>query len=71
VPGRTITLTWETEPTLYAPAKYRRACRYAAFLPDPLASLRFSLDPELAGLISEAETAILALNVRWCCAGRS
>jgi Fic family protein len=62
VPGRTVTFTWHHEPTLYAPARYRRACRYDAFIPDPLSDLRFSLDAEIAGIVSEAEAAIHVLN---------
>lgn len=62
MPGRTVALTWQHEPTLYAPAKYRRACRYDAFIPDPLSDLQFSMDAEITGVISEAEAAIHALN---------
>jgi len=29
-------MTWQHEPRLQAPAKYRRACRYDAFIPEPL-----------------------------------
>ena len=62
MPGRRIAQTWTHDPTLYAPARYRRACRYEAFVPDPLGELRFSLDAELAGSAAEAEAAIRALN---------
>ena len=62
MPGRQVALTWQYEPTLYAPAKHRRACRYYAFIPDPLSKLRFSVDAEIAGVVSEAEAAIHALN---------
>ncbi|HET8656521.1 MAG TPA: Fic family protein [Longimicrobiaceae bacterium] len=62
MPGRTIALTWAHEPTLYAPAKYRRACRYEAFVPTPLAELSVSLPAEAAGIVSEAESAIHVLN---------
>jgi Fic family protein len=45
-----------------APAKYRRACHYDAFLPEPLATLAPKLPADLAGLISDAELAIRRLN---------
>ena len=62
MPGQYIDRTWRHRPTLYAPAKYRRACRYRAFLPDPLSSLQFSLSAATTGVISEAEASIHALN---------
>ena len=40
--GRPIPKTWQWNPALIAPARYRRACRYEAFVPPPpehLASL--------------------------------
>lgn len=60
--GRTITLTWEHEPRLQAPAKYRRACQYDAFIPEPLLGIDFSLTAEAAGIAAEAEAAIRELN---------
>jgi Fic family protein len=62
VPGRRVSLTWTYDPTLYAPAKYRRACKYEAYIPDRLTGQRFSLDAEVAGVVSEAEAAIRELN---------
>jgi Fic family protein len=62
LPGRRVTLTWEHEPALYAPAKFRRACRYEAFIPEPLSALPLTLTAEVAGVVSEAEAAIRALN---------
>jgi Fic family protein len=53
---------WEYNPTLYAPARYRRACGYDAFIPDPLTDLEVSLSGELAGVVSDAEKAIADLN---------
>lgn len=47
---------------LYAPAKYRRACRYEAYIPEPLAGLPLTLPVEVAGVVSEAESAIRSLN---------
>lgn len=62
MPGRLVSKVWQWDPTIYAPAKYQRACKYDAFIPQPLANLTFALDSTLAGLISEAEHAIRTLN---------
>lgn len=62
MPGRTLTLTWEHEPRLNAPAKYRKACRYQAYIPDPLLTFDLSVSAEAAGIAAEAEAAIRALN---------
>jgi Fic family protein len=63
VPGHLLAQTWKYDPTLDAPAKYRRACRYDAFIPVPLTGLAFTLEASVAGLVSDAEHAISALNV--------
>ncbi len=61
--GRRIQLTWQHDPTAYAPPKYRRACRYEAFVPDPLAEQELMrLGADVVGLVSEAEAAIRELN---------
>lgn len=60
--GQLIPKTWEHNPTLDAPAAYRRACRYESFIPDELASLDIRLDARLAGVVSEAENAVRRLN---------
>ena len=60
--GRLVPRTWQSNPTAYAPAKYKKACAYEAFVPDELAGLTFSLDGAVAGLVSEAERAIRELN---------
>jgi Fic family protein len=62
MPGRVVAKTWRHDPTLDAPAAYRRACRYGAFIPDELSSLQLQLNARLAGLVSEAEHAIRQLN---------
>lgn len=54
--------TWPYDPAAYAPAKYRRACAYDAFIPDLLTSLKLSFSGSVAGVIAEAESAIQALN---------
>ena len=53
---------WEYNLDLYAPAAYRKACRYGAFVPDPLVGERFSVPGELLGVISDAEDAVRTLN---------
>lgn len=60
--GRRIDLIWRSNPTLYAPARYRRACRYEAYIPLPLADLALVLDARTAGVVSDAENAIRDLN---------
>lgn len=60
--GRVITKTWTWDPTIYAPARYRKACRYDAFLPDSMAGEEFLLPTNVAATISDAEQAILTLN---------
>lgn len=60
--GKQVRLTWRYNPAIYAPAKYRKACKYEAFIPDPLASSPIQLGAEIMGMVSEAENAIRALN---------
>ncbi|MGH9162644.1 MAG: Fic family protein, partial [Vicinamibacteraceae bacterium] len=60
--GRLVSRVWQHDPTLYAPPRYRRACRYEAFVPEPLGGGEFSLDARLAGVISDAENAIREMN---------
>ena len=62
--SHTVHRTWEYDPALYAPARYRKACRYEAFVPDPLERLDLDLPGEVAGVVSDAEAAIHALNAR-------
>jgi Fic family protein len=62
MPGQFLPQTWHHNPTVDAPAKYRRACRYDVFLPTRLVELPLSLEGTVAGLVSEAEEAIRALN---------
>lgn len=60
--GRTLELTWHHNPRLHAPARYRQACRYTAFIPDPLQADRLTLDLDTAGVTAEADAAIRNLN---------
>src|SRR5258708_3143064 len=56
--------TWQYNPTLYAPPRYRRACAYDAFIPEPIADLSPALPGEVAAVVSDAEAAISRLNAR-------
>jgi Fic family protein len=47
---------------MHAPPRYRRACRYDAFVPAPLTGSEFKLSSGAAATVSEAEHAIHALN---------
>jgi Fic family protein len=62
MPGRLIPGIWQSNPAIYAPPKYRRACAYEAFIPDKLMGMPLSLDATIAGVVSEAERAIRSLN---------
>jgi Fic family protein len=60
--GKFITQTWKSDPAIYAPPKYRRACEYEAFVPDPLVGTEFAMSSAVAAAVSEAESAIQRLN---------
>ena len=60
--GQYVRRVWEHDPTLYAPPRYRRACSYEVFIPDPLAALAVALPGDVMGVLSEAEKAIADLN---------
>src|SRR5258708_27408539 len=62
MPGRYVSRVWTYDPTIDAPAKYRRACQYEAFIPVKLAELSLSLEATVAGVASEAEATIRELN---------
>jgi Fic family protein len=62
MPGQMIERIWKHDPAADAPAKYRRACKYQAFIPDQLSQMQLSLEATVAGLISEAEGAIRKLS---------
>ncbi|HEV2642649.1 MAG TPA: Fic family protein, partial [Candidatus Elarobacter sp.] len=62
MPGRWLTQTWQFNPVLDAPPKYRRACHYDAFVPEPLADLALVLPAAVAGVVSDAEAATAHLN---------
>ena len=56
--------TWQYDPALYAPARYRKACAYDAFVPDVIAGFAEPLSTEVAAAVSDAESAIHSLNAR-------
>ena len=60
--GRLEQRTWHPRADLYAPARYRRRCKYATFVPDPLMPVRVDFPGDVAGVVSDAEAAIAALN---------
>lgn len=62
MPGRYVTQVWSHDPTIDAPAKYRQACKYDAFIPLKLAELSVNIEAKVAGVVSEAEAAIRRLN---------
>ncbi len=62
MPGRYVALVWPHNPTADAPARYRRACRYDAFIPVRLTELSLTLEAITAGVVSDAEAAIRGLN---------
>jgi Fic family protein len=62
MPGAYVSRVWRHDPTLDAPASYRAACRYEAFIPDRLAALSVHLEGSAAGVVSEADAAIRNLN---------
>lgn len=62
MPGKLLSRTWESNPTIHAPARYKKACRYESHIPDELSSLEFGLDARLVGLIADAEHDVRTLN---------
>src|SRR3989304_4216164 len=60
--GHLLRRVWKYNPALHAPPRYRRACKYDAFVPEPIADLAISLPGEMGAVVSEAETAIARLN---------
>ena len=62
--GELLRRTWTYDPTHYVPPRFRRACRYEVFIPEGLAEFTEPLTSDLAGAVSDAETAIHQLNGR-------
>ena len=59
--GQLVSGTWSWDPAHYAPPRYRRGCRYEAFVPQTLQVLP-PLPGDVAGAVSAAEEAIRQLN---------
>ncbi|MGH8991322.1 MAG: Fic family protein [Acidimicrobiia bacterium] len=57
-----VTATWTDDGRIMVPARYRRPCRYRAFVPDPVAGIDLTLPGALAGVVSDAEAAVRSLN---------
>lgn len=53
--GRYQRRTWQYDPTLYAPARFRRACNYDTFLPNPLVGFEPTITMSTVGVVSDAE----------------
>jgi Fic family protein len=60
--GRLVPTVWLHDPTIPAPARYRRSCQYDAFVPDPISDLSLDVPGEVVGLVSDAENSIRNLN---------
>jgi Fic family protein len=60
--GQLVSQTWRADPGLYAPARYRRACRYEMFIPETIGEYNVALRGDIAGIVSDAEKAIADLN---------
>lgn len=60
--GRLEAATWNDDGRVMVPARYRRPCRYEAFVPDPVADIDLALPGALAGVVSDAEAAVRSLN---------
>lgn len=61
--GKLVPATWTHDPADdYVPAKHRRACRYETFVPDLVDGWNPQLSGELAGIVSDAERAVVALG---------
>ena len=59
--GTLVPLAWQYDPAQYAPPRYRRGCRYEAFVPHSLSDPP-PIAAAVAGTLSAAEHAIRELN---------
>jgi Fic family protein len=62
--GQYVKGRWVYDSSVYAPAKFRRPCRYQAFVPDSVANVDVYLPGDVAGVVSDAEAAVRSLNAR-------
>lgn len=60
--GRFVAATWTDDGRVMVPARYRRPCRYEAFVPDGVGGINLVLPGALAGVVSDAEAAVRSLN---------
>jgi hypothetical protein len=60
--GRLMSCVWLHDPTIPAPARYRRSCRYDAFIPINISETSLEFSGDVAGSVSEAENAIRLFN---------
>jgi Fic family protein len=60
--GRYVRRIWQFDPTRYAPGRYRRACTYEAFIPEPLGEFDLDLPGAVVAVLSDAERADIELN---------
>lgn len=60
--GKYVDLIWTSDPALHAPPRYRRACKYKAFVPDPIAGWQPALEGDLAMVVVDAERRLQSLN---------
>jgi Fic family protein len=56
------TRTWEANPDAYGGRRARRAFRYTALVPDPVATVDPTLPSSVGALVADAERATLTLN---------
>jgi Fic family protein len=54
--------TWLHDPSVLAPARFRRACNYEAFIPDPIEDWDMPVSAALSSLNSDAEADVRQLN---------
>ena len=59
VRGKLVTATWVHDPAEdYVPAKFRRACRYEAFVPEPINGWVPAIPGDIAGVVADAQLAV-------------
>lgn len=62
--GKYLKLIWKADPAQNAPPRYRRACKYQAFVPGPIAGWQPTLEGDLAMVVLDAEKRLQSLNSR-------
>ncbi len=63
--GTYLHRVWAYDPHLDAPKRYRKACNYEAFVPEPISGVSIRIPGDLAAAISDAESGISVLNEGW------